>query len=110
MFVGPGCHRKRREPGVVSCGGAIALNLPRLARRAGAWREDLVQSGLAELVQASLEVASALESFQAKGRTGRAAGLHVRTSWAIVPVGLREALLILGEARSIPTRAHASSA
>ena len=97
MFVGPGCHRKRREPGVVSCGGAIALNLPRLARRAGAWREDLVQGGLAELVQAALEVAGSLEEFQSKSDGGRAAGLHVRSSWAIVPVGLREALLILGE-------------
>jgi len=102
MFVGPGCHRKKREPGVVSCGGAIALNLPRLARRAGAWREDLVQSGLAELVQASLEVADSLERFQQKNEVRRPAGLHVRSSWAIVPVGLREALLILGEGEIDP--------
>jgi hypothetical protein len=102
MFVGPGCHRKRREPGVVSCGGAIALNLPRLARRAGAWREDLVQSGLAELVQAALEVAGVMDDFQSKSNLGRVAGLHVRNSWAITPVGLREALLILGEGEIDP--------
>jgi hypothetical protein len=96
-FAGPGCRRRRREPGVLSCGGAIALNLPRLARRAGAWREDLVQSGLAELVQAALEVAGALEAFQREQDAGRPAGVHARRSWAIAPVGLREALLVLGD-------------
>ncbi len=96
-FAGPGCHRRRREPGIVSCGGAIALNLPRLARRGGAWREDLVQSGIAELVQAALEVAGALDSFQRTNDTDRALGFHARRSWAIVPVGLREALLFLGD-------------
>ena len=96
-FAGPGCHRQEKEPGLVSCGGAIALNLPRLARRAGAWREELVFSGLADLVHAALEVARALESFQTAHDAIRASGLHARRSYAIVPVGLREALLHLGD-------------
>ncbi len=96
-FAGPGCHRREREPGILACGAAIAINLPRLARRAGPWREDLMQSGVAELVQAAVEVAGALSDFQ-KGREARgAAGVHVRRSFALVPVGLREALLHLGE-------------
>ncbi len=96
-FAGPGCHRREREPGILACGAAIAINLPRLARRAGPWREDLMQSGVAELVQAAVEVAGALNDFQRTREARGAAGVHVRRSFAIVPVGLREALLHLGE-------------
>jgi len=101
-YAGPGLRRRRREPGILSCGGAIALNLPRLARRAGAWREDLVQSGLAELVQASIELAAALEAFQRAHDSAQSPGLHARRGFAIVPVGLREALLIQGEGEIDP--------
>jgi len=97
VFAGPGCRRRKREPGVLSCGGAVAINLPRLARRAGAWREDLVQSGIVELVQAALEIARSLESFQSARDKRHPRGFHTRRSWAIVPVGLREALLHLGD-------------
>ncbi len=97
FFAGPGCHRRAREQGILCCGGAIALNLPRLARRAGPWREDLVQSAAVELVQAAVEAASALQAFQRSLDARRPSGIHVRRSYAIVPVGLREALLTLGE-------------
>jgi len=95
-YVGPGCHRFEGEPGVLSCGGAIALNLPRLARRAGPWREGMVLSGLAELVGAAIELARSLARLQ--DELARApAGLHTRRAFALVPVGLREALAILGD-------------
>ncbi|HED65971.1 MAG TPA: hypothetical protein ENJ09_10505 [Planctomycetes bacterium] len=96
-FVAPGCRRRRREPGILACGGAIALNLPRLARRAGPWREELVQNGIVELVQAALEIASDLDRFQAGLDRARPSGFHSRRGWAIQPVGLAEALSILGE-------------
>jgi hypothetical protein len=97
FFVGPGCHRREREQGILCCGGAIALNLPRLARRAGPWREDLVQSAAAELVGAAVEAASALGAFQRSIDARLPTGIHVRRSFAIVPIGLRETLLALGE-------------
>ncbi|MEW6072080.1 MAG: ATP cone domain-containing protein [Planctomycetota bacterium] len=96
-FAGPGCHRRHRERGALACGGAVALNLPRLARRAGSWREEIVQVGLAELVQASLALARSLESFQRAPFGQALAGLRARVSYAIVPVGLREALFALGD-------------
>ncbi len=93
-FVAPGCHRRRGERGAIACLGAVALDLPRLARRSGAWREDLFQGGLTELVRAALEVARALERFQ---RRARRALPFARASFALVPVGLREALRVLGD-------------
>ena len=96
-FVGPGCHRRRDEPGLLGCAGAIALNLPRLARRAGPFGEELMLRGLAELVQAASELAAALLRFQrAQGPKGPG-GMHVRSSFALLPVGLREALRTLGD-------------
>jgi len=95
-YAGPGCHRFGREPGVLSCGGAIALNLPRLARRAGPWREGMVLSGLAELVGASIELARDLARLQDE-IARPPAGLHTRRAFALVPVGLREALGVLGD-------------
>jgi hypothetical protein len=95
-FAGPGCVRRADEPGVIACGAAVALNLPRLARRAGPYREELFQTGLAELVQAALEAARALRA-AAPHSLRQPLGLHARGSCALVPVGLREALLVLGD-------------
>jgi transcriptional regulator NrdR family protein len=91
-FAGPGCERRPDERGLVACGGAIALNLPRIARRAGPFREELFQSALAELVQAAVEIAGALRAQQTPS-----AGVRARIGIALVPVGLREALRILGD-------------
>lgn len=93
-FAGPGCERHAQERGLLACGGAIALNLPRIARRAGPFREELFQSALAELVQVALEIARALRPL---ADAGMQAGVRARTSFALVPVGLREALLALGD-------------
>ncbi|MEX1026094.1 MAG: ATP cone domain-containing protein [Planctomycetota bacterium] len=94
-YAGPGCRRMEREHAVLACGAAFTINLPRLARRAGPWREDLVLAGVAELCRASLEGARALEPLQRRVLGAR--GLRPRLSYALVPVGLREALLVLGD-------------
>src|SRR5262249_55123950 len=52
-FAAPGCRRLAGERGALACAGAVALNLPRIARRTGPFREELFQSALAELVQAA---------------------------------------------------------
>ncbi len=95
--VGPGCHRLYGERGAIACAGAVALNLPRLARRAGPWREDLVLAGVADLVQAANEAIADLERHQKGLRPERPRGLRTRRSYALVPVGLREALRHLGD-------------
>jgi hypothetical protein len=91
-FAGPGCERRVDERGLVACAGAVALNLPRIARRAGPFREELFQSALAELVQASVEIAGALCA-----QLPPSSGVRARSAVALVPVGLREALRILGD-------------
>jgi hypothetical protein len=101
-FAGPGCFRRHRERGALACGAAIALNLPRLARRAGPWREEIVQAGLAELVAASLELARGLERFQQPSEGLAVGGVRARLSYALVPVGLREALLVMGDGEIDP--------
>ncbi|HEX6883959.1 MAG TPA: ATP cone domain-containing protein [Planctomycetota bacterium] len=93
LFAGPGCERRAGERGVVACGVALAINLPRIARRAGPFREELVQGALAELVQAALEIAQAL----ARVQPPLPGQVRARSAAALVPVGLREALLLLGD-------------
>jgi hypothetical protein len=100
-FAGPGCHRRRGERGLLACQGAIALNLPRIARRAGAFREELLQSALAELVQAAVETARALDEIQ-----GEPGDVFARGAYAVVPVGLREALWTLGDGTVDPAVAR----
>ncbi len=94
-FAGPGCVRRLDEPGIVACGAAVALDLPRLARRAGPFCEELFLNGLAELVQAAVEIARAARAGLAA--LPRPPGVHARVSFALVPVGLREALRTLGD-------------
>jgi hypothetical protein len=93
-FAGPGCQRRGAERGLIACGGAFALDLPRIARRAGPFREELFQGALAELVQSALEAARALRPWCTAGQK---VGVRARTAYAFVPVGLREALLVLGD-------------
>ena len=104
-FVAPGCHRLADERGALACSGALALNLPRLARRAGARREDLFQAGLTELVRAALAVAGAWNTLHERAHAARSLGLHTRRSLALVPVGLREALFVLGDGSLDPDQA-----
>lgn len=103
-FAAPGCARRPRERGPVACAGAVALNLPRLARRAGPWREDRLLEGLAELVTAAIEACASLFEFQRSvpSARGSAADARTRAQFALVPIGLREALRILGDGELRP--------
>jgi hypothetical protein len=97
-FAAPGCRRSPRERGVLACGGAIVLNLPRVARRAGPWRESRMFEELSGLVRASLEAARAIVAFQRRSQGGDARGFaRMRTSFALQPSGLVEALRTLGD-------------
>ncbi len=96
-FAGPGCRRHPRERAAVSCGGAVALNLPRLAWRAGPWREDHFLESLAELVRLALQALESLSVFQERCSGARPGALRGRVGFALAPVGMREALKLLGD-------------
>jgi hypothetical protein len=101
--VAPGCVRLQGERGALCCGAALALNLPRLALRAGPWREDRLLERAAELVAGGAEALAAVSALQARARPGgELAGLRARATFALVPVGLREALAWLGDGEVRP--------
>ncbi|MCZ6597153.1 MAG: ATP cone domain-containing protein [Planctomycetota bacterium] len=99
--VAPGCRRRPRERGVLACRAAAALNLPRLARRAGPFCEEAFLQGVHDIVRCAVEACRRLSAFQ-ESHEARPAGLAVSASSAIVPVGLREALLLLGDGQIDP--------
>ena len=94
-WVAPGCHRRRRDRGVLAAGTAVAINLPRLARAAGPWREDRFLELLVDRVAAAVEATAALTALRPQASRG---GLQPsRRVGLLVPVGLQEALEILGD-------------
>ena len=99
-WVAPGCRRQKREKVALACGGAVALNLPRLARAAGPWREDLMLEGLLHLVESSLDALESIQRFQNATRAARGDSLRERTAFALTPVGLVDALRILGDGQA----------
>jgi hypothetical protein len=101
--VAPGCVRADGERGALSCGAALALNLPRLALRAGPWREDRLLERAAELVAGGAQALAAVGALQQRTRPGgEIAGVRARASFALAPVGLREALAWLGDGEVRP--------
>jgi len=95
--IGPGCARRTGERAALHCGGAVALNLPRLAVRAGPWREDRMLESLALLVEHAVTILEAHAAYQRR--------LHPRTGrvgYALAPVGTREALQWLGDGEIRP--------
>jgi hypothetical protein len=101
-FAAPGCQRGGRERAAVYCAGAVAINFPRLALRAGAWREDSLLELLARAVEDSIEALARVAEFQAGARASRPGELRGRIMYAVAPVGLREALQILGDGEIRP--------
>ncbi len=101
-LVGPGCQRHEVERGAIACGSAVALNLPRLALRAGPWREDRLLEGLSDLVASAAEALAAIAELQQRSRPPESGGLRMRSSYALVPVGLREALSWIGDGEIRP--------
>jgi len=102
--VGPGVLRLKKERGALALSGAVALNLPRLARRAGPWREDAFLASLADLVRCATEICGELNTFHATLPSFLPPRLAARPSFALVPIGLREALRVLGDGEIDPER------
>ncbi len=100
-FAGPGCRRVGRERGALATSVAVSINLPRIARRAGPWREDAALELLQGSVQCALAICRALEA--ARATWNRRRTLRARGTFALVPVGLREALRILGDGEADPS-------
>lgn len=100
--VGPGLFRGRGERGAIACGGAVAINLPRLALRAGPWREDRALELLSAAVQAAVRVLDELAQFRQRITGARQGALRTRAHFALVPVGLREMLAYLGDGELRP--------
>lgn len=96
-WAGPGCRRRRGELGALACAGAVALNLPRLARQAGPWREDALFEALVARVQSALDALESLDRFQRAQPAARDEALRERRGFALTPVGLLDALRILGD-------------
>ena len=109
-WVGPGCLRGRRERGVLAVGSAVAINLPRLARRAGPWREDRFLQLLVDQLGTAVEATRAMADLQRGSQRGPQRGTRrsepglraARTVHLLVPVGLQEALRILGDGVARP--------
>ncbi|MFT7484918.1 MAG: hypothetical protein ACI9F9_000764 [Candidatus Paceibacteria bacterium] len=96
-YLGPGGSRRSREHGGICCGGAVAVNLARIARHAGPWREDLMLEATAHLVEHATAALSRLAKFQRSSGAVRPGADRSRVAYALVPVGLREALRQLGD-------------
>jgi len=99
-WAGPGLTRRvgqRSGRGALALDAAVAVNLPRLARRAGPWREDAFFEGVHGVLQVALRALQDRARFVARARRTASAGLSEQPAGAIVPVGLREALRILGD-------------
>jgi len=101
-WVAPGCRRGTHELGAIACAGAASVNLPRLARRAGPWREDAFLSEVHRALVSAARGLASLQQFQAsRGRRAPEAPRE-RIGSALVPVGLGEALAIVGDGVARP--------
>lgn len=100
--VGPGLFRGRGERGAIACGGAVALNLPRLALRAGPWREDRALELLSAAVHSGVRVLDELSQFRQRVGGARHGALRARAHFVLAPVGLREMLAYLGDGELRP--------
>ena len=100
--AGPRWGRSRLPPRAARADGAGLRGRgrrqpPALARRAGAWREDLLLEAVAQTIEASVDGLECLGAFQKGSSRAREEHLRERTAYTVTPVGLREALRILGD-------------
>ncbi len=92
-----GLERPPGERGSMALGCSVAINLPRLARRAGPWREDVFLEAAAEAVESVAEALVNISAFQAHARGLHGTAASDRVSYGVLPVGLVDALRILGD-------------
>lgn len=102
--LGHGLVRRAGERGPLRSTAGVALNLPRAARRAGAWREDLLFAELQHLVELALDAHATLAAERRNQRL-EGARMRGRASCAVVPAGLREAVRLCGDGESRPETA-----
>jgi hypothetical protein len=93
--AGGGLSRREGERGAIACAAALALDLPRLARKAGAWREDALFEAAAARIELGVPGLLALRDLQRELRDPAAP--RARAVFGLEPVGLVEALAILGD-------------
>jgi hypothetical protein len=103
-FAAPGCVRRAKDRAPLALGAAVALNLPRLARRAGPWREESLLTLVADAARAGIEGLVALDQHQREARSIHGEPVRERVTHGIVPVGLDEALRILGDGAVRPAQ------
>ncbi|TAJ25278.1 MAG: hypothetical protein EPO68_00230 [Planctomycetota bacterium] len=89
---------RARPQGWLGCAARIAIHVPRIARRAGPWREDAFFEGLAAVVPHALSAARSIARFQREAAQGAGSAGQPRPQpqAALVLVGLSEALALLG--------------
>ncbi len=92
-----GLDRPQGERGSMALGSSVAINLPRLARRAGPWREDVFLEAAAEAVESAAEALVKIAAFQTHARGLHGTAASDRITYGVLPVGLVEALRILGD-------------
>ncbi|MFT5153235.1 MAG: hypothetical protein ACI841_003235 [Planctomycetota bacterium] len=98
-WLAPGVRRRfgdDQPAGLSICVAAVCLNLPRLARRAGAWREDLLFEHLVDCIDQAMEIHKSIDSLCSRSASRNSAWSEAR-SYAITPVGLTEAARILSD-------------
>jgi len=100
--VGPGLARGARERGALALRAVATLNLPRAARRAGPWREDALFEEVYRVLGLGLDALAALRELR---RGASATGPRTRSAYAVVPVGLREAVAWIGDGVARPESA-----
>ncbi len=93
-FAGPALARRAREKGPLTLGAGVALDLVRVARRAGPWNEETFLKGMVIEVQRALEALKRLAAAQTEFGPALPGGRRIH---GIVPVGLSDALRILGD-------------
>lgn len=96
-FAAPGCRRLEKEQGALACEAAVAVNLPRLARSAGPFREERMFESLSSSVHCALAACRSILEFRRRFPQSVYANTRTRSSFAIVPIGLRESLRVLGD-------------
>lgn len=101
--VAPGCIRREGEHGALALGAIAAVPLQRIARGAGPWREDLALERIGERAGLAAAALAALDGARASA-FGPLAGLRPRLTYAVAPIGLREALLVLADGEIRPSQ------
>lgn len=96
-WAGPGLVRHDGSSESLALDGAVALNLPRIARRVGPWREDEFLARLHGVVELALDALDERLAFVRRCRATHGEVLCDRPAATLVPVGIYEALRILGD-------------